>query len=440
MPNPTPLPQTLDNGLILRRSTRQDAQQLADFNARIHGTDPQDAAGVAAWTLDLFDPRHPTFHEDDFTLVEEASTGKIVSAMNLIDQTWTYGGLPFSVGRPELVGTDSEYRRRGLIRRQFEIIHALSQSRGQSLQIITGIPNYYRQFGYGMALDLGGGINVSENVLRPLREGETEPFSIRPARVEDVPDIMECMRTLALREPLLCQRDAAAWRYEIEGKRDLNVNREAIFTLVDNDDQVMGVLGAAPILWKTVQAVHFFELKPGNSYLAATPVVLRWLWQLGQQHSKDGKRCLVINLRLGRQHPAYCAVDAHVAPMLRFYAYYMRVPDLPAFLRYITPVLEQRLANSLCAGHSGELTLSFYTDGLRLVLDKGRITAIEPYQVDPETASAAFTGQTFLQLLFQNNSMEELRNQYADVMATRDGHVLLDTLFPKTSTHVWALS
>ena len=76
--------------------------------------------------------------------------------MNLISQTWTYDGIPFGVGRPELVGTQPEYRKRGLVRAQFEVIHAFSAERGEMVQAITGIPFYYRQFGYEMAMGLGG--------------------------------------------------------------------------------------------------------------------------------------------------------------------------------------------------------------------------------------------------------------------------------------------
>ena len=73
--------------------------------------------------------------------------------MVLISQTWTYDGIAFGVGRPELVGTAPAYRRRGLVRTQFEVLHQRSAERHERLQAITGIPWYYRQFGYEMALN-----------------------------------------------------------------------------------------------------------------------------------------------------------------------------------------------------------------------------------------------------------------------------------------------
>ena len=137
----------LGNGLILRRASSEDAEALSKFNGRIHGEDPQDVERIAAWTYDLVAHPHPTLHADDFTIVEETATGRIVSSMNLIPQTWTYEGIEFGVGRPELVGTDPEFRNRGLVRTQFEEVHQWSRERGHLVQAITGIPFYYRQFG-----------------------------------------------------------------------------------------------------------------------------------------------------------------------------------------------------------------------------------------------------------------------------------------------------
>ena len=97
----------LGNGLVLRRSTPEDAAALSEFNGRIHGDDPLDGQRVAAWTRDLLTRPHPTLNPDDFTIVEEVASGRIVSSLNLIPQTWSYEGIEFGVGRPELVGTDT---------------------------------------------------------------------------------------------------------------------------------------------------------------------------------------------------------------------------------------------------------------------------------------------------------------------------------------------
>jgi len=132
----------LDGGLVLRRATATDAEALASFNAAIH-RDPgaDNSAFIAAWVRDLTDETHPGCGPGDFTVVEATGSGEIVSSLNLIAQTWTYGGVPFGVGRVELVGTRSDHRRRGLVRRQMTVVHHWSAARGQLVQAITGIPH-----------------------------------------------------------------------------------------------------------------------------------------------------------------------------------------------------------------------------------------------------------------------------------------------------------
>ena len=92
---------------------------------------------------------------DDPNLIAD---GGLVSVVALAEQ----------VGRPELVGTLPEFRNRGLIRAQMDILHQWSAERGQPVQAITGIPFFYRQFGYEMALPLQGGRSGFEPNMPPL--------------------------------------------------------------------------------------------------------------------------------------------------------------------------------------------------------------------------------------------------------------------------------
>ena len=59
------------------------------------------------------------------------------------------------------------------MRKQFDVIHAVSAQRGELMQGITGIPWYYRQFGYEMALDLEGKQNSGWNKYPHSKKGAT---------------------------------------------------------------------------------------------------------------------------------------------------------------------------------------------------------------------------------------------------------------------------
>jgi len=221
------LPRDLGDGLLLRRATAEDADALADFNAQIHRE--RDAGepdkGIWAWTRDLMSGTHPTFRPEDFTLVEDTHTGDIVSSLNLIPQTWAYEGIPFKVGRVELVGTHPDYRRQGLIRAQFEAVHRWGVDRGEMVQVITGIPWYYRQFGYEMAMTRGGGRQGYGLHVPQLKEDESEPYRVRPVTEADLPFIAELYDRAAERQPVHCLRDEALWRYELCGYSEDSFSR-----------------------------------------------------------------------------------------------------------------------------------------------------------------------------------------------------------------------
>jgi hypothetical protein len=145
---------------------------------------------------------------------------------------------------------------------------------------------------------------------------------------------------------------------------------------------------------------------------------------------------------LGLDHPAYAALGqelvAHAEPP---YAWYVRVPDLPRFMRHIAPALERRLSSSTLSGYTGELKLDFYRDGLRLAFEQGRLTAAEPWRrpLWGDERGAGFPPLVFLQLLFGRRSLEELRYAFPDVWANDEPAMLLDTLFPKQASWVLGL-
>jgi hypothetical protein len=439
------LPRDLGNGLILRPSTPADAEPLADFNKMIFreppATEPDEF--VAAWTRELLNGGHPTFGAGDFTIVEEAATGRIVSSLCLISQTWTYDGIPFGVGRPELVGTQPEYRKRGLVRTQFEVMHALSAQRGEMVQAITGIPFYYRQFGYEMAMGLGGGRQGSAANVAKLKEGEVEPFRLRAAVEADLPFVLDLDAHAAHQNLVYCPRDALLWRYELWGKREKNGNRLDWYIIETAAGETVGLLGSSITLWGTRLGINHLELKPGVSWLQVAPSVLRGAKVIGEAlAARENKTLADLFFCLGEDHPFCRITPTRLPEVRRVYAWYLRVPDLLGFLRHIAPALERRLAQSVAAGHTGELKLNFYREGLRLVFEGGRLAAIAAWMPEhADDGSAGFPGQTFLQILFGYRSLDALRSAFPDCWCDGDdARVLLEALFPKQRSVFWPVA
>jgi hypothetical protein len=438
----------LGDGLVLRRATLKDSQALVAFNSRIHSEEvdgkPNDYVG--AWTRDLDEVPHPTFSVGDFTVVEDTRKGEIVSTMNLISQTWSYSGVEFKVGRPELVGTHPDYRKRGLVRAQFEIVHQWSAERGELLQAITGIPYYYRLFGYEMALNLSGGRAGYKPLVPKLKEGETESYHLRPATEGDLSFINNLYAHGCRRSLVSCRRDEAIWRYELLGRSKDNVNRSNLCVIETPQGEAVGFLAHPPFTWGAMMAATAYELMPGISWAAVTPSVIRYLQAIHdvlQPEVGEKEEFGAFGFWLGAEHPVYQVITDKLPRVREPYAWYLRVPDLPAFLRRIIPVLDDRLANSPMSGHTGELNISFYNSGLRLVFEAGQIKQIEGWNPTPQghSGDAAFPGLTFLQLLFGYRSLDELHYAFVDSFAGNDiARALLNCLFPKQSSNVWAVS
>ncbi len=149
------------------------------------------------------------------------------------------------------------------------------------VRAITGIPYYYRLFGYEMAMTLGG----SRKGIAPtsaLKEDETEPYLIRPANPDDLPWIA---RTAEQNWPVRFAplRNAAQWRYELDGKDAFDIQPcDPVYDHhpVRRTGRLPGVSayrGEPPSL---APPTSWLRASPGTP---VTPTVLRFLWKIGRK-------------------------------------------------------------------------------------------------------------------------------------------------------------
>jgi hypothetical protein len=369
------------------------------------------------------------------TLVEDTQTGQIVSSMCLIPQTWTYDEIPFPVGRPEAVGTDPAYRRRGLVRAQFDVLHAKSDAAGHLVQGITGIPWYYRQFGYEYAIDLDGGRCVYPALIAPLKGGETEAYRFRLMTLDDLPLVMELYDRDCARSLVACPRSAAEWQ------RTLNVGPESILyqawiIIATAEGRAVGAMKIARELsWRNMFPVRLFNVIEGESLRALLPAALRWLKIEAEAVAvAQQKPVPTLHFELGEEHPVFEAAPEAFHKIMPSYAWYMRVTDVPKFLNHIAPVLERRLAQSALNGFTGEIKVTEYVRGFKLKIAEGEISA-EVWTPD-EGDHAMFPPYTFLQLLFGRRSLSDLRQMFPDCLLQDEAAVVFETLFPKRYSNV----
>ncbi len=435
------LPRDLGDGLLLRWATPEDADELGQFNVKIHSDNPEEPEeSLAYWTKDLMNGEHPTTKAEDFTVVIDTHNGgKIVSSLNLISQRWMYEGIEFGVGRPELVGTLPEYRRRGLVRAQMEAVHAKSAARGELVQAITGIPWYYRMFGYEMAVNLGGGREFFWNRAGNDKKVDEEIYRWRKATVEDLPQLMALYQAYGRFSLLQRVRDEEIWRYELtKPHKESPYARD--FHLIETADGTV-VAGVEFRLWGRKFYVRELYVQPGHSWRAVGLFLTRALKKKADELNKEQEAPIQqIVFHMGAGHPVFRALGRQLERQRNPYAWYMRVPDLSRFLQHIAPALDKRLAESVLAGHTGKLKLNLYRQQLLLGWENGRFQPITPYEPKHvEDGDAHFPNLTFLQLLFGYRSMDEVDMAFADCYANEEARILLDILFPKRPSLVIGL-
>jgi hypothetical protein len=420
--------------LVLRTvESEADVQKLVDFCSIVFSETEQPDPRIGAWAADLLAPgNHPTLTHDDYFLVEDITSGQIVSSLNLIPQTWTYESIPFGVGRVELVGTLKEYRRRGLVRELFKAVHQRCEELKLPVQSITGIPYYYRQFGYEYALDLGGGYNVALSMIPETPASSS--FVMREWQLSDLPRL-EALYASSIRKKLIaCQRPAEHWRYRFAGQRPQSIQKIWLY-VITRADQIIGYLCIPVDCWGPNMRIAELVLD------APYPDVIPWLLPRLRDEIPiclpDANPPLQsIYFNLGNHHPVHPYLKNYLPAHRVPYGWYIRVSDLAAFIHHIAPALERRIARSPLAGLTRSLVLDFYTNGLQLDSEKGRLATAANLPCGIEKFDGRFPPLVFLQLLFGYRSLEQICHSFADAGTKPEAAPILTTLFPRKPSWV----
>lgn len=446
----------LGDGLVRRWSTAADTEGFARLLGDVFrdADDPLPNPGPVAEARLMMRPGFPYMTAGDVAVVEDTASPSrpLVACTALWRHRWSYAGIPFTMGRPEIVATDPAYRRRGLVRALFEMVHARSAAEGHLLQGISGIPYFYRQFGYEYALDLDAGRTVYCSLIPPKRGEGPEPCSLRPATPADVERIVALYEARRAGSLVWHEAPAGWWRTVIAAWGETPVFDAAVrrvgaegryWMIVDAAGAACGYAWVAAGRRGRALSVRDVGLAPGIDLPLLAPSLLRGLRDLGERipvYRSDAPPCSEIRLMVDRAHPLSQVLGDDLAPrVIPPYAWYIRIPDVAAFLRHISPALERRLARSFLAGHTGAVAIELYREGLQLRFERGRVAGIDPWRApdyDGEAAALGCPPLTFVQLLLGYRGLDELRATYPDVWVKDEQRPLIATLFPKRRSSV----
>jgi hypothetical protein len=372
-------PRALGEGRVLRRADDDDLDALVGLNVELFGE--HEAAGVTAvltgavgaeWLVVATGPG------------AERPGSRVVSACVRIPHPFVLDGVPVPGSQIEWVTTAEDHRGQGLVRALFRAHHERAAAAGELLQLVAGIPYYYRKLGYGYGIDAPPSIAVSPDAA-PAPDGGR--VTVRPAGLHDIEWILATERERP-RAGLTVARTAAqleCWLARTEPHR--GATWEWLLVAEDGDERVGWSRTAA---WADESVL--FAL-PG---LAPDREVADRLLGRAVQHAAH------LADHLGRPVQVL-APDQPGTPWSRAVhavgrvrpepsGIYARCPDELALLQALEPALSRRLAASGLARDEGELVLSLYERGIRLAWSDGRITAVEAAPADPDPFDAGGVG------------------------------------------------
>lgn len=438
----------LGEGLVLRSLSEgmaSDKENIGEFYLRVFTeSENRDLGAFREWIDDLMDASHPTTTlEDIWVVVDTNKQDVIVSALLIIPQTWRYEDIEIGVGRVELVATDKDYRRRGLIRKLMDAAHERSAALGHLVQGITGIPHYYRRFGYSMAVDLGARSGVNLSAIADLKEGDTPKFTLRPVTNDDIPDLMAFDNYYAQGCLLSMVRTAEEWYYELNQRTSLQ--KFNVLIVVNDEAESIGYLAVQPSDQYPSFYVLSYIIGEKSSYLMTFDDVMRGIKQYIDTYYADKPDLKPTRIGLDSGHSVFLdkIIRKVSSGVVRdsVYAWYMRVKDVGALLRHLAPVLERRLEGSGANRYTGELKIAFYDlTGVTLTFEAGKLTSAKQVPMHENDAHAAFPYYYFLDVIFGRRSVDEITHIMPEARANRNATILLDALFPKKRSWLMALA
>jgi len=384
--------------LVIRVARPEDAEGIvALVNDRIGAEDGPEAR------ITLNDPR---FGPGGWTVAVDG--GRVVSVLGLFPASTRVGSVTVQSAFIEFVATDREYEGRGLVRKQLDLAHRISEERGDLIIWMVGIPYFYRQFGYEYAVPTPRTIDLTNSAT-----GTATGLSFREATADDLNAIAALQDHMAASAVIVAEHDQLLWSWYLESPvyRVVLAEREGtpvgMMRIYDDEDTplVFDVAAGDPA---TFLALTMEAAGPGGTVtVALRPGLEDFVADLGET-DHDG------------------------------YAYYVRVPDPGGLFAAVLPELNFRLADSGVEFEDGELLISLYRESITAQIRNGQLESVAAggtVQAPVSQGGSGIPPDLVGHLILGPLGALELEQRHADVLLGKRRE-LMDVLFPPQSVDV----
>ncbi len=340
----------LPGGLGLRTAVEADLEQIGALL-----TDRGEEADAEDLRLVVDDPDEGL---DAVMVVVEGE--RVVSTATLLRESVMIGApnvgpgpageVAVPAGQVELVATARSHEGRGLVRALMEEAHRRSAARGDLLQVMIGIPFFYRQFGYSYAMPIPLPWSVRD------RPAALSDITVRAATLDDIPAMAALQHAAQAGATVRMPHSAGCWRWVVQRSGSTQLVAERNDTIVATCRQTPPEEG--PVLAEVAG-------------------------------SEDGILALVAGAAGGDALAVMERPAAGIDPFLATIAeppgapdrdrewYYARIPDLARLLDHLRPVLLERFRSAGLGGRH-EVLLSSWRSHVRFSIDQTSMSTVVP--------------------------------------------------------------
>jgi predicted N-acetyltransferase YhbS len=412
-------PRTLEDGLVLRNARPEDVPAIVTHVRTVHGEEV--VGGIKA----MYES-HPRMTWEDTFVVADDDSGAIVSSLVLLPGTWMLDGAPVPIVQMEAVGTLKEYRFRGLVNVLNTEFERRVKELQPALQVIAGIPYFYRNFGYEYASPLGGAYPILPGFIpKPPPEEEEQTKFVKV-------DSKTIGEYLSFRADHLPQ---GVWVKDIRPE-DLDYysfessqpGTEAWYIyLVKAEEKTVGVF----ILSRWERRLDVIDLYLDTHLLL--PTVLRFAQAEADRWAGLPLRIVPPNQPAVREYVRLIAASE----LRHRYSWYVKIASLDRFFEAVSPVLSSRLEKSDYRDFTGDLKVTDYKRGFSLSFSEGKYAGMTSMsERDPGGYDLALSPGSLTRLLMGSETFDELESHEPDSRCRGSLLPIVRVLFPKVGATV----
>lgn len=382
----------MNNYLVRRATKNNDDQQLMSLYKAVFPE--EDVAGLA----EIMYHHLPGMEKENWYIVEHLPSGQMVSALALIPWIWKMNGVSLKVAEMGLVGTLEEHRGKGLQKLLNQEFDQTLKEEQFDLAVIQGIPGFYHKFGYHYAVPLENHINLPLELI-PGKNSATV-YSFRLADVSDIPFFMEQDEKYRAKYLISAFRNKENWEYLLS--YSLKTECGAEYWIAENEDSKKWYYFKIP-KWAFGTGLPISEVSDDIPWL-----VLQQVISFCKQKAVEKKKTHIrFNLH------SRSAVAERVISMggadCKSYAWQIKIPEKVSLLLKLKPILEERIENSVFKGYSGIYRLSFFSESIDLIWEKGIFQDVREGGEGESTHSFCISNDLFPSLVLGHRSWQELQ-------------------------------